>query len=149
MAATTTYYPPVSFFFEVSITGVDGANEGNFQEVTGLNVKLDVEEIKEGGENRFVHRFPSRPKYESLVLRRGMVIGSQLITWARQATEQFTFTTKTIVISLLDEEGESLACWNVVNAWPVALKISDFKAQDNAIAVETLELCFDYFDRIK
>jgi phage tail-like protein len=149
MAGTTTYYPPVGFSFLVSITGVDGVNESNFQEVTGLNVKLDVEEIKEGGENRFAHRFPSRPKYESLVLRRGMVLNSQLITWARQATEQFAFTPKTVVISLLDEDGQTLASWNVVNAWPAALKISDFKAQDNAIVVETLELCFDYFERIK
>ena len=149
MTDTTTYYPPVGFSFQVNITGIDGMNEGNFQEVTGLNVKLDVEEIKEGGENRFAHRFPSRPKYENLVLRRGMVTGSALITWARQATEQFTFTTRTVVVSLMDEGGDNLATWNVVNAWPVALKMSEFKAQENAIAIETLELSFDYFQRIK
>lgn len=149
MAGTTPYYPPVGFSFRVTLTGIDGVNESDFQEVTGLNVKLDVEEVKEGGENRFAHRFPSRPKYESVVLRRGMVTDSQLITWARQGTEQFTFAPKTMVISLLDENGANLASWNVVNAWPVALKMSDFKAQDNAIAVETLEVCFDYFERIK
>ncbi|HET6253610.1 MAG TPA: phage tail protein [Puia sp.] len=149
MAGTTTYYPPVAFSFEVSITGIDGVNEGSFQEVTGLSVKLDVEEVKEGGENRFAHRFPSRPKYENLVLRRGMVTSSSLINWARQAVEQFQFTTRTVVVSLLDEEGKNLASWNFVNAWPVSLKVSDLKAQENAIAVETLELSFDYFQRIK
>jgi phage tail-like protein len=78
-----------------------------------------------------------------------MVTGSSLITWARQATEQFTFATRTVVVSLLDETGDNLATWNVVNAWPVALKMSEFKAQENAIAIETLELSFDYFQRIK
>lgn len=141
------YYPPVGFSFQVSLTGISGVNEGNFQEVTGLNVKLDVEEIKEGGENRFAHRFPSRPKYETLVLKRGMLTGSALISWARAAVEQFSFSTKTVVINLLDEKGAPLASWNIVNAWPIALKMSEFKAQDNAVAVETLELSFDFFQR--
>ena len=149
MAGTSTYYPPVAFSFEVTITGIEGANEGNFQEVSGLSVKLDVEEVREGGENRFAHRLPSRPKYENLVLRRGMVTDSALIKWARQATEEFQFTTRTVVVSLLDEGGGNLATWNFVNAWPVSMKLSEFKAQENAIAIETLELSFDYFQRIK
>ncbi|MBN9382177.1 MAG: phage tail protein [Chitinophagaceae bacterium] len=143
----SSYYPPVGFYFRVSVTGINGQNEGNFQEVTGLNVKLDVEEIKEGGENRFAHRLPARPKYENLVLKRGMVADSFLITWARRATEQFIFTTKTVVLSLLNDDGVPLAAWNFVNAYPVAIKMSEFKAQENSIAIETLELCFDYFER--
>ena len=142
------YFPPVGFSFQVSLTGISGVNEGSFQEVTGLNVKLDVEEIKEGGENRFAHRFPSRPKYETLVLKRGMLTGSALIAWARDAVEQFSFSTKTVVILLLNENGAPLASWNIVNAWPVALRTSEFKAQDSTVAVETLELAFDFFRRI-
>lgn len=147
MEYSEPYYPPVGFSFQVSLTGISGVNEGSFQEVTGLNVKLDVEEIREGGENRFTHRFPSRPKYETLVLKRGMLTGSDLIVWARAAVEQFKFSTKTVVISLLNENGAPLASWNIVNAWPVALKISEFKAQDSTVAVETLELAFDFFQR--
>jgi phage tail-like protein len=143
----SNYYPPVGFYFRVSVSGINGQNEGNFQEVTGLNVKLDVEEIKEGGENRFAHRLPGRPKYENLVLKRGMVTDSFLITWARRATEQFIFTTKTVVLSLLNDDSVPLAAWNFVNAYPVGIRMSEFKAQENNIAIETLELCFDYFER--
>src|SRR5882757_6566021 len=116
------YYPPVGFYFRVSVSGINGQNEGSFQEVTGLNVKLDVEEIKEGGENRFAHRLPARPKYENLVLKRGMVADSFLVTWARKATEQFIFTTKTVVLSLLNDDSVPLATWNFVNAYPVAIR---------------------------
>src|ERR1700761_4700297 len=107
MAATAdNYYPPVSFSFSVTIPGITGANEGSFQEVSGLQVKLGTEEVKEGGENRFVHRLPTPPKYENLVLKRGMLpISSPLITWARKGVESFTFEPKTITISLLDENG--------------------------------------------
>jgi phage tail-like protein len=141
-------YPPVGFCFSVTIVGVFGQSEGNFQEVTGVSVKMDLEEIKEGGENRFAHRLPNRPKYENLVLKRGMVTNSLLVLWARAAIEQFIFATTTVLLSLLDENGMPLAVWTFVNAYPVGIKMSEFKAQENAIAIETLELCFDYFIRI-
>lgn len=142
------YYPPVGFYFKVNVIGINGKNEGNFQEVKGLSVKIGVQEVKEGGENRFVHRLPTPPKYENLVLRRGMLTGSPLIEWARGAYEQFTFSPKTVVLNLLDENAGPLASWKFINAYPVALQVSDFKAQENSIVVETLELCFDYFMKV-
>jgi phage tail-like protein len=147
-AVPSSYYPPVAFNFRVDILGIIGSNEGNFQEVSGLNVSLDMEEIKEGGENRFSHRFPTRRKYENLVLKRGMITQSLLIIWARMATELFIYSTKTVVLSLLDETGFPQAVWCFANAYPIAIKTSEFKAQENAIVVETLELSFDYFMRI-
>jgi phage tail-like protein len=144
------FYPPVSFSFSVTIDGVKGANEGNFQEVSGLQVKLGTEDVKEGGENRFVHRLPTPPKYENLVLKRGMLDSSSpLIIWARQGVESFTFEPKTVLISLLDENGSPLASWNVANAYPISLLLSEFKAQENNIAIETLELAFNNFTRVK
>jgi hypothetical protein len=35
-----------------------------------------------------------------------------------------------------------------VNAYPVAMKISEFKAQENTLVVETMELWFDYFTKV-
>lgn len=145
----TNFYPPVGFAFGVTVTGIAGINEGSFQEVSGLNVKLGSQDVPEGGENRFVHRFPTPAKYENLVLKRGMLIGSPLITWARNSVEQFTFTPKLVVVNLLDEKNAPLATWNVINAYAVAIKISDFKAQENALVVETLELAYNHFIRIK
>lgn len=144
----SSYYPPVGFYFKVNVIGISGQNEGSFQEVTGLSVKIGTEEVKEGGENRFVHRLPTPPKYENLVLKRGMLLGSPLITWATTSIEQFTFTPKTIVINLMDEKSSPIASWKFINAYPVSIKVSDFKSQDNSIVVETLELCYDYFNKV-
>lgn len=140
---TPPFYP-VAFSFNVKFDG----EEGEFQEVSGISVKLGTETIKEGGENRFEHRLPNPPKYENLMLKRGMVLDSGLIVWARNAVEDFKITTKTVVVSLLDEANAPLASWSFSNAYPVSLKISDFKAQENAIAIETLELSYDYFKRV-
>lgn len=145
----SNYYPPVGFYFKVDVAGIDGKNEGSFQEVSGLNVKIGTEEVKEGGENRFVHRLPTPPKYENLVLKRGMLLGSGLIGWAQDSLEQFSFSPKTVNVNLMDENAGPIASWQFVNAYPVALRISDLKAQENAIVVETLELSFDYFQKTK
>ncbi len=147
--STVPPFYPVLFSFEVVVTGISDMMSGSFQEVSGINVKLDTETIKEGGENRFSHRLPNPPKYDNLILKRGMVLDSALIVWARAALEKFTFTPKSVIVNLLDEAGKPLASWSFVNAYPVALKVSDFKAQENAIVIETLELAYDYFTRLK
>lgn len=137
---------PVSFSFEVTISDI--LDEGSFQEVSGISAKIGTETIKEGGENRFEHRLPMPVKHENLILKRGMVINSNLSTWASNAIEKFEFKTKTVVVKLLDETSAPIASWSFNDAYPVALKISDFKAQDNAIVIETLELSYSYFTRI-
>ena len=144
----STYYPPVGFSFKVNIEGITGINEGSFQEVSGLSAKISPEGVKEGGENRFEHRFPQRPTYENLVLKRGMLIGSPLISWARNSFDLFEFKPKIVNLNLLDEKGAPISTWRFVNAYPIAIKVSDFKAQENAIVVETFELCFDYFTKV-
>lgn len=143
----SSFYPPVGFYFEVDVGDITGKNECNFQEVSGLNVSINLAPIKEGGENRFIHRLPERPTHQNLILKRGMVKGSPLITWIKNAIEQFTFSPKTVIVKLLDETGAPLVSWTFDNAYPVAAKISDFKAQENSIVIETFELAYNYFTR--
>lgn len=148
MSAAEGYYPPVGFAFRVDVDGIQGVNEGSFQEVSGLSVKISPKAIEEGGENGFTHRFPTPPQYENLVLKRGMLIGSPLITWARTSIEQFTFEPKVVNLFLLNELAEPLSSWRFMNAYPVGIKVSDFNAKEGALVVETLELCFDYFVKV-
>ncbi len=148
MGATDLYYPPVGFSFKVNIEGITGVNEGSFQEVSGLSAKISPKTVEEGGENRFVHRFPSPPVYENLILKRGMLLGSPLIKWATNTFELFEFKPKVVNLNLLDETGAPISTWRFINTYPVAVKVSDFKAQENALVVETLELCFDYFTKV-
>jgi len=145
------YYPPVGFHFRVHFGFLDrDTDDARFQEVSGLSAELGVEEIIEGGENRFSHRLPTRGKYSNLILKRGLLTDSGLITWCKNAIENFDFTPTTVDVTLLNENhmpvGDS---YSFVNAWPVKWSISDFKAQENSIVVETLELSYSYFHRVK
>ena len=146
--AQTPYYPPVGFYFRVMVPGITGSNEGSFQEVSGLSATITPLEVKEGGENRFSHRLPQPPKYGNLVLKRGMLTGSTPIRWVQTSINLFSFTPVPVVVSLMNANRGLVASWQFVNAYPVALKMSEFKAQENTIALETLELCYDYFQQI-
>jgi phage tail-like protein len=51
------------------------------------------------------------------------------------------------MVKLLDQDHEPMVTWNFIKAWPVKWVISDFKATENAIAIETIELAYQYFRR--
>ncbi|MGZ8219616.1 phage tail protein [Methylomagnum sp.] len=145
------YYPPVGFFFEVKTAGVKTAEDSGFLEADGLNAEREIESIKEGGENRFVHRLPGRMKYENLVLKRGLLVAtSDLATWCKEALQSDlgkVITVRDIDVSLLDSSGSPLMTWNFKNAWPVKWSVEGFNAMDNKIAVEKLEFAYSYFTR--
>jgi len=138
------YYPPLGFHFKVEIAGIDG--EFEFQSVSGLSVELEVEQIAEGGENRFKHKLPVRSKYPNLILKRGTKVNSELISWCRNAFDNLIIIPKDIVISLLNEEHEPLITWNIVHAYPVKWTTSDFNAEESKIVIETIELAYNYFN---
>jgi phage tail-like protein len=145
------YQPPGGFHFRVEFQ-LPGARDGDarFQEVAGLGAELGLEEVVEGGENRFSHRLPTRARYSNLVLKRGLFTDSTLIEWCRNGIENFDFEPTTVNVTLLNENHEPLAeTYSFIRAWPVKWSVSDFKAQENGLVIETLELAFNYFTRSK
>jgi len=143
-------YPPVGFHFKVEINLPDVAQEdreARFQEVGGLNKSIEIEEFKEGGENRFAHRLPNPAKYSNIILKRGLLTKSNLIKWCFDAIDNFIFKPADITITLLNEEHKALSVWNISKAFPVKWSTSDFKAQENSIVIETLELAYQYYTK--
>ena len=138
------YYPPLGFHFKVEFSDIQG--EYMFQSVSGLSAELEIEDIREGGENRFQHKLPVKTRYQKLVLKRGLVAGSDLAKWCREAVEDMNIKPTNITISLLNENHEPLMTWNVVHAYPVKWAVSDFNAEQSNIVIETLELVYNYFN---
>jgi len=142
-------YPPVGFHFRVEFPGVSNQiGDTHFQSVSGLNVEIEFEEKKEGGENRFKHHLPKTPKYGNIQLKRGMAINSELTKWCFDAFENFEFQPADLIISLLNENHEPLTSWNVKHAVPVKWSVSEFNAEQNSIVIESLELKINYFNII-
>jgi phage tail-like protein len=139
-------YPPAGFHFRVAVLGLPAnANDARFSEVAGLSVEMSTEEVAEGGENRFLQKYPVRAKYPELVLKRGLLVSSPVADWVRACTEDFTITPRDVDVMLLNDEHEPLLTWHLVKAYPTRWSASDLNASSNAIVVETLQLFYQYF----
>ncbi|MCE4564236.1 phage tail protein [Maribellus sp. CM-23] len=142
----TGYYPPIGFHFSVEFPEISSnGKDQQFQSVTGLSVDIDTEEVAEGGENRFKHKIPVRTKYPNLVLKRGLLVDSEVIKWCRDAVENFQFKPTGIIVKLLNEKHEPLVSWSIVHAYPVKWSLVDLNAEESKLAIETLELTYNYF----
>lgn len=140
------YYPPVGFHFKAEVLGLPpNSFDVRFTEVSGLSVEMGTEEMAEGGENRFIQKYPTRTKYPELVLKRGLLRNSEVWNWVRQCIEDYRIEPKSIDITLLNESHEPLMTWHVVGAYPTKWAISDLNASNNAVVIESLQLFYQYF----
>jgi phage tail-like protein len=140
------YYPPVGFHFKVEVLGLPpNDHDARFTEVSGLSVEMGTEEVAEGGENRFLQKYPTRAKYPELVLKRGLLLNSAIVNWIRECIEDFNIQPKNLDIKLLNEEHQPLVTWHVVNAYPTKWAVSDLSATSNAVVIESLQLFYQYF----
>lgn len=160
MGSMIDYISPVGFYFTVRLlnemNSEDQKVDATFQEVTGISAKMQSEEIKEGSENRFTHNVPGRVRYENLVLKRGLVVWpSDFGNWCKKTLQAGDLSTisnakleaKTIMLELLDpSNNKPIMSWSFVNALPLKWDLTELNTQDNAIAIETLTLTYQYFE---
>lgn len=139
------YYPPWSFYYKVDFNISKNKDDVRFQSVSGLSVEYEIENIREGGENRFEHKLPGRTKYADLVLKRGMLVNSEITDWCMKAFRDRDFQPTNLEVILMNEKGDPLRTWKVVHAVPKKWLVSDFNSNENAIVIETLELIYSYF----
>jgi phage tail-like protein len=139
------YYPPWGFYYKVAFGISKTTDDARFQTVSGLSVEYDYESFKEGGENRFEHKLPVRTKYADLVLKRGMLMDSDVIKWFVAAFRDREFTPTDISVILMNEKGDPLRTWNVAHAIPKKWLVSDFNANESSVVIETMELTYRYF----
>ena len=143
-------YPLVSFYFSVYVKGMGGVDSA-FMEASGFDAEREIQEVVEGGENRFVHRLPTRMKHGNLVLKRGFVgSATPLFDWCKATLESDVgqrLRPHDIKVSLLDMDGHPMVAWDFVRAWPVKMSVSNFNAKESEVAVETLEFSYAYLNR--
>jgi phage tail-like protein len=146
-------YPPPAFHFQVVFTGDPSITDTAFQEVSGIGATLDTEPYHEGGENSFLLQLPTGMSHPKLVLKRGVATtGSKLVAWCRSVLEEgfvAGINTKSLHISLLDENHAPVRVWSLENAYPVGWEVESFNATKNEVAIEKIELHYSRVTRIK
>lgn len=137
---------PVSFYFKMEFSIGPDRPELAFREVSGLMVELDMEKINGGGENGFGFRLPKRIKHTNLVCKRALVPLEQgvLSDWIKSFFDyRERIKPCSILVSLVDAQGNKLAAWNVTDAYPVKWEISHLDARKDEPVIETLEMAYN------
>jgi phage tail-like protein len=110
-----------------------------FTECSGLSVERTVLPYEEGGVNNYVHQLPDRIKHTSVTLKRG-VGDTTLWSWFEEGLYDAKVTRKDVAISLYNGDRSQVKRWNLARAYPTKWTAPDFKADGNAVAIETLQI---------
>lgn len=113
-------------------------------ECSGLSLEVGTEDYHEGGENRFVHKFPSAGQPPNLVLKRGMTRSSALWDWFEEYLETGEIRPQDGQIELMaaEEPGEAnpVRVWAFTKGYPIKWTGPELNALSPGVAFETLEL---------
>lgn len=138
--------PTAKFIFEV-----EGLEIGTFQEVSGLGVTAEIEEVQEGGENQFVHKLPGRLSWPNIVLKRGITKSDNLFTWMSKTSgtgfsgQGNKLQRRTAAVTLVAADGTRIRQWSLVDAFAVRWGGPSFEATSTNPAVEELEIAHHGF----
>lgn len=123
-------------------SAVGSAVSAGFSECGGLEMSLDVEEYREGGNNGAVLRFPSRVKWTNLRLKRGIAINNDLWKWHYGFVEG-KVQRRDGVVMLLDEQQIPAKVWSFTRGLPVKWSGPNLNAQQGQVAIEELEIAHE------
>lgn len=122
-----------------ALAGLVNLATGGFSECSGLDAVLQIEDYIEGGENTYVHKFPTRVTWSNITLKRGVGISDSLWQWH----EEFVLgkgKRRDGLIVMQNDLGAPIKAWVFKRGLPVKWTGPTFNASQNAIAIESIEI---------
>lgn len=116
----------------------------SFAEVSGLDTETQVIEYRHGDSPVFSPiKMPGLAKVGNVTLRKGIFVNdNRFWDWYREI-KMNTISRRTVVINLLNENGEPKMTWTLNQAWPTKIIGTDLESQANEVAIETLEVAYE------
>jgi phage tail-like protein len=141
--------PLVSAWFGVEF---QGQVAGAFRECTGLGSENEVVEYKASGQRGeyIVKKVPGRMKWNNITLKRGITDSMDMWQW-RKLVEQgkVVDARKNGSIVMFNQQGDEVARWDFVGAWPSKLIGPTANAGNNEVGIEELEITHEGYERVK
>ncbi len=128
--------------------------DGGFQECSGLEIEMDVQEHREGGRNDGTVRLVGRGTYQNLILKRGMFFGEdegvnpELWSWLQQILSgRHPVRRYDGVVELMDRRGERagnvVATWTFSRGLPVKVAGPALNARTGEVAIEEIHIAHE------
>lgn len=140
----------------VSANGKDALGDGGFQECSGLEIQMDVQQIQEGGRNDGVIQQVGVAKYQNLVLKRGMFysanndLSSDVWEWIQSVLSGIRPVVRYDgLIKVFGHRINSskpapvIATWAFDRALPVKITGPQLNAKSGDVAIEELHLAHE------
>lgn len=122
--------------------GVLASALAGFSECSGLEMSMQPEEYKEGGNNATVLKFANRVTWGNLTLRRGLSSSSELWDWHYGFVEGRGKRRDGVVI-LLDETRAPARIWCFRRGLPIKYTAPQLNAAQNGVAIEAIEIAHE------
>ncbi|SBT07507.1 conserved hypothetical protein [Candidatus Accumulibacter aalborgensis] len=125
---------------------------GAFQECTGLEIEMDIQEYQEGGRNNGTIRRVGRAKYQPLLLKRGMFYqpdgGGQANTdlwhWLQRIINgERPVTRYDGIVYVLSADQTVRATWMFDRGLPAKIRGPELNARTGEIAIEELSIAHE------
>lgn len=144
-----------TFNFRITLNRSDGSSsplgDGGFQECTGLDIAMDVQEKPEGGRNDGTVQLVGRGKYSPIVLKRGMLfpdggeVNRELWGWMQGVLSGVRPVARYDgVIEVHSADGQStVATWTFDRGLPQKIAGPQLNAKTGEIAIEELTIAHE------
>ena len=144
--AQTREDPLINFNFGLEC---EGRMAGYFTSVSGIGSESEVVEHKVVDEkgNEITRKIPGRLLWLDITLKRGITSNLEIWQWRQLVNDgNINEARKNCSIMALDQEGQAIARWNIINAWP--MRVSGPVANSSSeIMVEELVLVHEGMER--
>lgn len=131
------YWPLPKFYFSVDIGEF---TDLSFQEVNGLDISTESIEYRHGNSPNGSINMPSMIKYGDVTLKKGVFTSDNLFYDWVDSVKLNTFKRFTVVIRLLNQNGEPETTWELKNAFPIKITPTDLNSTANEVAIESIVL---------
>lgn len=142
-------YPPTAFYFKVKFAGA--ISDTSFQDVSGIDSTIDLESYSEAGGQTY--KLLAGISHSNLVLKRGIASkDSPLATWCCSVFQseygKRIEPIATMTLLLMNADQEPIRAWSLARVYPVKWTIDNFNSTKNQVAIETIELSYEYLERV-
>jgi phage tail-like protein len=135
----------------------DGDYVLGVSKVSALKRHTDVIKFREGGDPSTSRKSPGQTEYEAITMERGVTHDAQFERWANKvwnygsglgAEVSLKDFRKDLVLEVYNEAGQLALAYKLYRCWPSEfVAFPDLDASANAIAVQTLKLESEGFER--
>ena len=133
----------------------DGQYVAGLTKMGALKRTTEMVEFREAGENITSRKLPGKSTYQAVSLEAGVTYDTAFEDWANLVNDfaSHSITSlgefrKNITVDVFNEAGQKALSYNLYRAWVSEYQaLPDLDASANAVAITTIKVEFEWFDR--